>query len=203
VTAHEDDELAALWSASSAPAEERELERMAQRIPRRAQLDQWGEVALLAMLVVGIGLAIMWRGDPATMLVGGLIVLALGGSVWKRHQLGKISLMIDQSDRLTFVRTLLRAKEAQLRRSRLGLVLMPPAFALTILLGFFLREPAGKGDLASFVGSVLLAPRGLVLLVVFVGAVAALTASHLRLAGEVRRIRALKHDYHEENSRDG
>jgi hypothetical protein len=151
------------------------------------------------MLGVAIGLAMIWRLGPATMLTGGLILLLLGWSARKRHQLANIALLVDESDRLSFIRSTLQAKEAELKRSAIGLALVLPGITLTMLLGFYFR---GEADLAAFLSGILLAPRGLLALGFMGCAVALLTWSHLRLRDEAARIRTLWGEYAEEVRQD-
>lgn len=202
MTRDEYNELASLWSTSSPPDDERELERLARRTPRLARLAQWGELAVVAMLAVTIGAAIIWRLGPATLLTGSLILLLLGWSAWRRHHLGTIALLIDESDRLSFVRSTLRAREAELNRSALGLALILPGTLLTMLLGFSLRESPGEGDLPAFLAAVLSTPRGLIAVAFLASAVLLLTLSHLRLVAELEKLRRLRDAYAEETRRD-
>lgn len=195
MTHEEYDELALLWSTASRPHEERELERLARLTPRLARMAQWGELSVVAMLAVAIGLSIVWNLGPATILTGGLILLLLAWSAWKRHHLGNIALLIDESDRASFMRSSLRAKVAELKRSAIGLALVFPGIVLTMLLGFSLREQPGHSDLADFLAAVLSTPRGLVALGFMACAALMLSLSHLRLAGEVGRARALWEEY--------
>ena len=196
-------ELAALWGASTAADDEAELQRLARRTPRRARIAQWGELFAVALLAGTILLSIVWNLGPATMLVGSLILLLLAWSAWKRHHLGNVALLIDERDRLSFIRSTLRAKEAELNRSALGLALILPGTMLTMLLGFSLRqENGGGGDLAAFLIAVVTTPRGLVALGFLLCALLLFSLSHIRLLGELARLRRLHEDYEAEERLD-
>lgn len=190
-------ELAALWSAAPAADEEAELKRLARRTPRLAQMTQWGELAAVAILASTIGLSMAFNLGPATVLVGSLILLLLAWSAWKRHHLGNIALLIDERDRVSFVRSVVHAKEAELDRSALGLALILPGTLLTMLLGFALNE-GGDGDLAAFLLAVTTTPRGVVFIGLLLAALMLLSFSHLRALGELGRLKSLYEDYQAE-----
>lgn len=195
MTGDEYRDLAALWNASAADGDRRALARFARRTPRHARAAQWGELAVVALLGVTIALAIVWNLGPATLLVGSLILVLLGWSAWKRHHLGNIALLIDERDRLSFFRSSVRAKEAELDRSALGLKLVLPGTLLTMLLGFTLRDEGRQSELAAFLAAVLTTPRGLIALGFLACALLLLAASHIRLKGELARLRELQEDY--------
>jgi hypothetical protein len=195
-------ELAALWNAPPAAEEEAELQRLARRTPRVARMAQWGELAVVILLAATITLSIVWKLGATTLLVGSLVLLLLAWSAWKRHRLGNIALMVDGRDRITFVRTTLRAKESELDRSALGLALIVPSMFMTMLLGFSLREGEGQDDLAGFLVAIVSTPRGLVVVGFLLCALLLLVQSHLRLLGELRRLRALHEDYEAEERLD-
>lgn len=199
-----DEELAALWSAA-APADDEEasLQRFARRTPGRARLAIWGELVVVALLGGAIAISIVWRLGPATLLVGSLILLLLAWSAWKRHRLGTIALLIDERDRISFIRSTLRAKEAELDRSALGLALIVPSMVLTMMLGFSLNDVGhGEGDLTAFLFAVVTTPRGLVVVGFLLCALMLLTSTHLRLLGELARLRELREDYEAEERLD-
>ena len=195
-------ELAALWSAPPRKEEQRELEQLAQRTVRRARLVQWGELIVvigLAGLVTG---AMLLHLAPTTILMGSLLLLLLGWSAWKRHHLGNIALLIDQRDRLSFVTSSLRAKQAEVNRSALGLALILPGALMMVLLWYSLRAPAGGGDVFAFLWSVWSTPRGLAALGFLACAILVLSLSHARLVKELGGLKALRDEYAEEDRQD-
>lgn len=192
-----DEDLAALWSAPPPPAEERELARLARRTPRLARLALWGDIVAGALLAGIILFSMTMNLGPATLVTGGIVLLLLAWSVWKRNRLRNIGLLIDERDRLLFIRSLVRAKEADLDRSALGLALILPGTLITLLLAFALRVPGGDGGLATFLAAVLTSPRGLLALGFLLCALVIFCLSHIRLAGELERLRRLQGEYEE------
>ncbi len=195
-------ELAALWSAASPVDEQRELRRLAQRTPRLARIAQYGELVAVAVLGGTILLSIVWRLGAATLLTGSLILVLLGWSAWKRHHLGNAALYIDTRDRLSFIESTVKAKEAELNRSALGLALILPGTLLTMLLGFSLRGGDAEGELVAFLAAVVTTSRGLIALGFLLCAVLLLSLSHIRLMSELNRLRGLRDDYEEERRLD-
>lgn len=201
--ADEYQELAALWSASAPPSDEAELQRLARRTPRLARVAQWGEIGAVLLLAGTITASILLNLGPAAMLVGSLILLLLAWSAWKRHRLGTLALLIDEGDRLSFVRSTLRAKEAELDRSALGLALIVPGMFLTMLLGFSLREGgSAEADLVAFLVAILTTPQGMVVVGFLLCALMILSLSHVRLLGELSRLRELRDAYEAEERLD-
>jgi hypothetical protein len=202
LTHEEYDELAALWGGAAQPEEQRELKQMALRTPRLARMVQWGELGVVAMLAATITASILWKLGLATLLIGSLILLLLGWSAWKRHHYGNAAMMLEEGDRRSFLRSLVRAREAELKRSAIGLAFILPGTLLTMLLGFSLRMGQGDQGLFPFLLAVLSTPRGVVALAFLACAVMLLSLSHLRLVAELKRLRGLLGDYEEEAHRD-
>lgn len=193
------EDLAALWSASAPADDEAELRRIARHTPRVARLSQLGELVMVVLLAGVIMLSIVWNLGPATMLLGSLILILLAWSAWKRHHLGNLALLVAGGDRATYVRGLIQAKEAELKRSALGLAFILPGTFLTMLLGYALhQERGGGGVLAAFLLAAMTTARGLVTLGFLMCALMLLSLSHIRLIGELRRLRALLDEYETE-----
>jgi hypothetical protein len=195
-------ELADLWGESAPVGDQQEVERLARTTPRRARMAQWGELAVVALLFAAIGASVVSSLGPGTMLTGSLLLVLLGWSAWKRHQLANLALLIDQSDRLSFVRSSVQAKEAELRRSGLGLALILPGVVIALLWGFSLRHPDGGVELGDFLLAVITAPRGLVTYGCVIAAVVILSVLHVRLRGELAELRRLQQQYADEARRD-
>jgi len=197
-----DDELAALWSASAPADEELDLARLARRTPRLARVTLWGELAAVVLLAATIISSIAWNLGPATLLTGSLVLLLLAWSAWKRHHLGNIAMLVEEQDRLSFILSLVRSKEAELDRSALGVALILPGTVITWLLALALEAPHGEVGLAAFLAAVLTTPRGLVMLGFLLCALTLICLSHIRLIGELQRLRRLRDDYVEAARRD-
>ena len=202
MTKDEYNELADLWQAAPRPDEQREMDRLVRRTPRIARATQWGELILVALLAGTVLTSIVMRLGPATMLTGTILLLLLVWSAWKRHNLGNIALLIDEGDRIAFLNSSIRAKQAELNRSALGLALILPGTLLTMLLGFSLRKEAATGDLFGFLVAVSTTNRGLIALAFLGCALLLLSLSHARVTAELKRLRALQADYAEEARMD-
>lgn len=202
MTGDEYRQLAALWSAAAADGDRRDFDWAVKRTPNVARAAIWGELGVVALLAGTIGLAIIWNLGASTLLVGSLILVLLGWSAWKRHHLGGVTLLIDARDRLSFLSSSVRAKEAELNRSAIGLALILPGTLLTMLLGFTLRGDQGEGELLTFLSAVLTTSRGLVSLGFLLSALLLLSVSHLRLIGELKRLRQLRDDFANEAELD-
>jgi hypothetical protein len=191
-------DLAALWCAPAPPAERSELEQLARRTPGRARLVLVAEIAFAAIIALCIAAAMVWRLGPATLLTGSLILLLLGWSAWSRHRLGSLAMLADRSDRLAFVGSLVRAKEAELRRSAIGLALILPGTMLATMLSFQVQVGDAQLSFAEFIPQVMLTLRGILALALLGSAITLLTLAHLRLIGELTRLHALAREYAEE-----
>lgn len=195
-------ELAALWGDSTPVVDQQEVEQLARRTPARARMAQWGELVLVLLLAATVGLSIVGNMGSATTLTGGLLLVLLAWSAWKRHRLTNLSLLVDERDRLSFVRSSVRAKEAELTRSALGLGLILPGIVMSALWAFSVRHPAGEGELAAFLWTSWTAPRGLSAVALILGAIVILGLSHVRVRRELGQLRKLQDAYVEEARRD-
>lgn len=194
MTGEEYSELAALWNAPPAPAEERELEQLARRTPQRARLVQYGELVVVAAISVAIIGAILWRIGPGTILSGALVLLILAVSAWKRHRLIDLALLVDRSDRATYLASLVRGKEAELRRSTLGLILIWPATLLAFVLLYFLKSPATEA-FVEVVLSQLFSRQAVGAIFLLAVAVALSVRAHVRIRRELATLRGLAAEY--------
>lgn len=153
-------------------------------------------------LSLAIALAVLFRLGPDTLLLGGLILLVLGWSAWKRHHFGELALLIDRGDRSSFLRSSVAAKEAELKRSAVGLALILPATFLTMLLLFAIRDNGEGGDVVAFLASLFVTPKGMVTGLLLVVAVVILATAHRRVRRELEQLEALQAEYAEEEWRD-
>jgi uncharacterized integral membrane protein len=202
LTRDEYGELAELWGDATAAVDQDEVEQLARRTPRRARIAQWGELAIVLLLAATIGLSMVWNLGSGTALTGTLLLALLAWSAWSRHRLSNLALLIDERDRLSFVRSSVRAKEAELSRSALGLALIVPGIVISVLWAFSLRHPTGEADLVTFLVTIWTAPRGLMIMGLVIGAVLILGLAHLRVRRELAGLRELQKAYAEEACRD-
>jgi len=202
MTRDEHRELAHLWGESSPVGDEEEVARLARAIPRRARIAQWGELAVVALLCAGILGAVMWSRGPVTVLTGGVLLVLLGWSARKRHHLGNVALLIDDTDRLTFVRSSVCAKEAELRRSGLGLALIVPGFVIAVLLGISVQNPQGTIDIGASLLTAAGSMRGIISLACVAAAAIVLSRSYMRVRSELARLRQLERQYSDEELSD-
>jgi hypothetical protein len=163
---------------------------------------QWAELLVVALLFGAIAASMLWSLGTSTIITGGLLLVLLGWSAWNRHHLAKGALLIDQRDRLSFIHSSVRAKEAELRRSGLGLALILPGVVIVLLWGFSLRHPDGAADLGAFIVSVVTSPRGLVTYGCVLAAVMILSVAHARLREELAQLRRLQEQYADEQRKD-
>lgn len=201
MTADDDSRLAALWSAPPLQEEQRELEQLARRTPGIARATQWGELAVVGGIALAIAAAVVLRFAAASVLIAGLLLLLLGWSAWKRHRLADQAMLIDDHDRLAFVSSGVRAKEAEVRRSAIGLALALPGTVLMMLL-YFSMNAAADSDFLAFVGDAASRPRGVIGLAALLALMLLAGRSHLRLLAELARLRSLREEYAEEARQD-
>jgi hypothetical protein len=144
-------QLASLWTTPPPLAEREALARLARRTPRIARWVQYGELGVVLLLAAAIGAAVVWRLGADTLLLGSLILLLLAWSAWKRHRLADQALLIDRSDRFSYLSSLVRAKEAELTRSAIGLALILPGTLLATILAHvvYVDAPVQRGSCPS------------------------------------------------------
>lgn len=195
-------ELAALWGDTAPADDQSEVARLARRTPARARVAQWSELVLVLLLGAIITAMMALSLAPASVLVGALLLGLLAWSGWKRHRLANLALLIDERDRLSFIGSSVRAKEAELTRSAHGLALIVPGSLITMLLGYAFRHPGGEVGLGPFLLNVLTTPRGLIIAASVLCAVVILGRSHRRVRSELAHLRRLHEAYVEEGRRD-
>jgi hypothetical protein len=201
MTVDDDSYLAALWSAPPPREEQREAEHLARRTPGFARAAQWGELAVVGGIALAIIGAVALRFAAESMLTGGLLLLLLGWSAWKRHQLANQALLIDDHNRLAFVSSGISAKEAEVRRSAIGFALVLPG-ALLMMLLYFSMNSAGDKDFLAFVGEAISRPRGMIGLAALLGVMLLVARSHRRLLAELTGLRSLREEYAREARQD-
>lgn len=200
MTQDDERDLASLWAQAPDPGEQAELEALARRATFRARLTQYGELVASVLALAALGAMLFLRPQPAILVTGGIIVVALVWSSWRRHTLGNIALLAGEGDGEAFAARAIEAKAAELQRSTLGLVLIVPGTLLGLLLIFLWR-----GDLDDF-RDFLLAPlatlRGVAAMLLLLAALGLLVRSNMRLRRELARLREVFSEYREENRRD-
>lgn len=193
-------QLAALWQTPMSQGEDAAMARLTRRTPRLARVVQYGELAVVLVLGVAVAGAMLWRLGAETLLTGSLVLLLLGWSAWQRHRLAHMADLVDGRDRFSFLSTSVQAKEAELKRSAMGLALILPGTMLTTLLIFSVA--AGGGALGEFIPAAWLSPRGIISIGFLAAAIMLLSLSHLRLIAELGRLQALREAYLHELQRD-
>lgn len=191
-----------LWSGAVEPAEQREMEQIARLTPVRARLVQLGELALAAAIAAAIVAAMLWRADTTTSVIGAIMLALLGWSGWNRHRLAAASALAPQGDGQALLADMAKAKEAELRRSAIGLALFLPGILLAGLLNHAVRVGPDGTSFASFLSSAMLKPSSFVVLAIIASLLVLLTLSHVRKAGELARLRELAAEYADEARRD-
>lgn len=192
------DELARLWTQEQSPEEEHMFQQLARRAGRRAKALQHAEtgVGILLILTVVIGVAI--NAAPATAIIGALIVIAIIWTAWRRN-LGRIAMLADDGDRQAMLESALRSGRASLRRSRLGIALVLPGYLLGTLLKYSIQHDGRiDGFPAAFRTSLADLGAGSAGAVLVLAMLVYLIRSHVRMAGQVRRIALLLGEYQEE-----
>lgn len=193
-------DVAELWTDETSTSEAALVEALAPRAAARARLIQRSELAVSLLLAVAVVGAVVLRPGPAVWLTGGAVLLALAWSSWRRHQLATLSLLIDRSGRRTFIESAFAAKQAQVRRSRIGLVLLFPGSLAALLLvdtlrgGSLLRDPASAAATLFDSGGDFVAPLLLVALALH------LIRSHRALTRELGRLEELAAAYVHEDA---
>lgn len=195
-------DLAALWSSAPTQEDEAVLDRLARRTPQRARREMAIELVGVGGIALAIVLAVIFKLGAATVAVGAIILALLGWSAWHRHHLGARALMIDRGDQAEFLASSLAAKEAELKRSALGLALIVPGTFLAMLLLFVLRHAELGESLSEYLISAVSTPRGLATTALLAATVAVSALAHRRVRRELAALEALQAEYDEEARRD-
>ncbi len=198
----EDDDFGALWRAQDPAHDRHAFEQAARRTPRVARTVQVGEALLAIALTVVIVLAVAWRFGSLTLLIGGMMLVMLCWSAWRRHRLTDNAFLLHRGDRIGSIDVLLRAKDAELARSRLGLLLMGPGTLLAAMLGYLLQTGAPLSEFGGFILAAAGTPRGVAATVYLCGLAVILVRAHRRIDGERGRLLALRGAYAREAQLD-
>ena len=190
------DDFGALWREEAPEQAATEFEPIVRATVRKAKLVQYAELGLSGLLLAAIAVSLSLDATPATIAIVAMLALGTLWSSWKRHLLRDVALLVDGSSREAYLASALRAAEAQLKRSTIGLWLLFPGFALGLLLKHSMLS-GGRLDtfvptfLASLVESRWAVGTVVALLLLF----AWLIRGNLRLRGEVSRLQAVAEDY--------
>ena len=191
--------LGDVWRQPPDPAEQAELQRVAETVRQRAR---WGQRfdTIAAVLVSGVVALLVLRNPQFdTLLIGGGAILFMLVGQWRQRKLraaelrsltGSTEDMIDQSiERVT----------ATLKRNRLGLIMAAPAVLVGALVAITVEGSTGGKivpRLAEYQGL-----RALILLVAGLG-FAAMMVQLFRQVGrsrsELERLKSLQEAYRQE-----
>ena len=198
------DEFARLWREEPTPEESRALRQLADRAARRAKLLGYAEIGGSGIVALGILFALMIDRGPVTVLTGATLLVAILWSVRKRHLLRQVAILVNSGDGGSVVQKQIAKARADLRRTRIGLFLYPPA----LLLGHLLVNSVVTGGslrdywdlLATDFGTW---PGGPLVLLLFGLILAYQLRAIMRLRGELRRLELISAEYQEETRLDG
>lgn len=196
------DDLTALWRVEPDPAEREELERLADQARRRGRLSDYADIALVGFLIGTTAVATFAARSPLFL---GVAVILIAATVWltiKRRALRQMSRSLNTADRQGFIDSSIRNVKANLRRNMLSLIFFPAVAPLALLVKIGSRtggDPrAIAQELINWTGSA----RGILTLTFVLLLMVFLLRSRQRHAAELRRLRALQHDYDDEARRD-
>ena len=191
-----------LWAEEPSPAEQALVRSLGRKAVRIARLWQYAELSLAVLLGVAIIIALLWRPAPAPLTIGGLIVAVLAWSAWKRHRLGAVMLGSQEPAGEGYVEASIRAKEAELKRSSIGLALMVPVAFAGLLARYTWRGGESLGDFFARFFAVLDTAAGVFCIAVLAGTTVVLVVLHRRVRMELVRLRLLLEEHRAEDMRD-
>lgn len=193
------DRLGDVWRQQPDPAEMEALRRTAEAVAKRARRAQLADAAL-AIFVSAVVLALALSSPrPATLLIGGAAIALMLYTSIRQRRLRKLELeslggsaeeMLDQSiDRL----------RATVKRTRLGMISMVPAFAIGIGFGAALDKDPGAGIIARF-GDDPWAPlaAAAILIAVLTGGLIHYYRTFRRDRSELERLTAMRDAFRQE-----
>ena len=196
------DELARLWTQEQSPEEERILRSLVRRAGWQAKALQYAEVGMCVLLVIAVLVALFVNAQPATLIVGGLTIVAIMWSTWKRRHRQE-AMLIDAGDREKMLESAVRNGRASLKRSALGLTLLVPGFLLGTLLKYLIQSGGQiDGYLRALAASVTRPGWGMTGAILIALLLAYLARSHVRMRREVARLEQLRLEYRDEAQLD-
>lgn len=196
------DRLGDVWRQQPDPAEMEALRHTAETVARRARRAQLADAMLGIVVSAAVLILALSHARPATVLLGGAAIALMLYSSVRQRRLRKLELeslvgsaeeMLDQSiDRL----------RATVKRTRLGLITMAPAFAIGIGFGAALDNDPGAGFIARFSDDPW-APLALAAILVAILAGSLIHYYHAlrRDRAELERLIALRDAFREERER--
>lgn len=192
------DELARLWTEEHSAEEERDFQLLVRRVGRRAKALQYAELGMGGLLILAVLVAFFVNAAPATLIVGGLIVVAILWVGWKPRQ-EDVAQLVHNRSREAMLEAALHRGRTSLRHSALGLLLLLPGFLLGALLKYSVQN-AGEidGFLSALAASVSRVGGGMAGVILLLVAFAYLWRSHLAMRHQVGRLERLRAEYREE-----
>lgn len=193
------DEFARLWREEPSPEESRALEQLAGQTARRAKLLGYAEVGTATIIGFAILLALMLNRTPVTILSGGILLLGLSWSSWKRYLLRQVAIIVSAADGKSVVEKEMAKAHADLRRIRIGLFLYPPAVLLAHLLVHSVVRGGRPGNYLGVLARDLTEwPVGPLLVLLSVCFILYQVRAILGLRKELRRLGRIRAEYQEE-----
>ena len=190
-------ELADLWQQPDA-GEQAAFETIARKARFRARFLRFTDVALAAVLVIGMVLGFLLKPQPLSALIALLVIAATVWLVWARARFHHISRTLDTSDRESFLASSKRSARAGLRRVNLSLTFFPLLALLAVLSKLSSREGGQLVHPLETLAAWTASPRGVVVISLVAIIVFFLYRSRQNFIGELRRLDALNDAYREE-----
>lgn len=197
------DEFARLWREEPSAEESRALKQLAGQTARRAKLLGYAEIGAATVIGLAILFALVLNRTTVTVLSGGILLLALSWSSWKRYLLRQVAIIVSAGDGEALVEKEIAKARADLRRIKIGLLLYPPA----VLLGHLLVDSVVRGGRSEDYLEVLANdltdwPVGALLVLLFVCFLLYQLRAMAGLRKELRRLDGIREEYREEGRLD-
>lgn len=193
------DELVRLWREEPSPEESRALKQLAGQTARRARLLAYAEIGTALIMGLAILFALLLNRTPVTILSGGLLLLALSWSSWKRYLLRQVAIIVGAANGKSVVDKQIAKAHADLRRTRIGLFLYPPAVLLAHLLAKSIEGGGLPDNYLEVVASDFTDwPVGALLVLLSVCFILYQLKTILGLRKELRRLGRIRAEYQEE-----
>ncbi len=189
--------LRALWRDQAGPAQQGQVQALAQQIKVRARRQRLVDI-VLGLLAIGPALVVI--AFPALPLVrfgAVLALLALAWGIWRRQRLNKAALALDRSNPRAFLAAAIDNARAERRFLFVGVCL----FTIVAGLWFFLIATNQGVEGFDFIPDQLLGMSRAKLTLLFIGAAgiyALFVQSILKARDRLRRLQAMAAEWDSE-----